>query len=373
MPAKPIKLFVDAHSFDTEFQGTQTFIREIYTRLLSTYPNVDIYWGAQNTERISELFPSVKPANILQYQKRRAAILRFVFDIPLFIKKHRFDFAHFQYLTPWHQYGCRYIVTTHDLLFNDFVSDFSPSYRLSRNFLFGRSIKNASIKTTVSDYSRERIAHHYNIPSGQIQVIPNGVNKPSILKEKAVKSIKEKYGLENFILCVSRIEPRKNQALLLEKYIKLELYKKHIPLVLIGKESVRVERLQQLIQKLTPEQNRLFHWYPQVEQQDLEAFYRACRLFVYPSRAEGFGIPPLEAAICGVPVLCSSATAMSNFDFFGPYTFNPDNEADFETSLAAIIEKPPADDFLKRITETVSQKYQWQQSTQLFYNLLLSD
>jgi glycosyltransferase involved in cell wall biosynthesis len=373
MKAKPIKLFVDAHSFDTEFQGTQTFIRELYTGLLNAYPELDIYWGVQHTEKIRELFPSVKLANILPYKKRKAAILRFVFDIPAYIKKYQFDFAHFQYLSPLRQRGCRYIITTHDVLFNDFPADFSFAYRVSRNLLFGRSIKNAAIKTTVSDYSKQRIAHYYNIPQSQIMVTPNGVSKPTLSKETAKQTIKAKFGIENFILYVSRIEPRKNQTLLLEKYIKLQLYKKHIALVFIGKESVRVARLQKAIQKLTPEQRAMFHWFPQVEQADLAAFYSACRLFVYPSKAEGFGIPPLEAAVCKVPVLCSSATAMSEFVFFEPYTFDPDNEDDFEIQLASIIAQPPSPMFLKNVAEIVSAQYQWQQSARLFYDALIAN
>lgn len=371
METKAIKLFVDAHSFDTGFQGIQTFIRNLYTSLLNTYPNLDIYWGVQNAENIREIFPSVKRHNILIYKKRKAGILRFAFDIPYYIKKHQFDFAHFQYLAPLKKSSCRYIVTTHDVLFNDFPAYFSFNYRTSRNFLFGLSIKNAAIKTTVSGYSRERVSKHYNIPAEQIKIIANGVTKPRLTKETARRLIKAKFGITDFILYVSRIEPRKNHAVLLEKYIKLQLYK-NIPLVFIGKESIQVKRLQNAVQNLTSEERSMFHWFPQVEHQYLEAFYLACKLFVYPSKAEGFGIPPLEAAICEVPVLCSSATAMSEFNFFEPYTFDPNNETELELKLSSILTDPPSEDFLKNVAGIVADTYQWQQSAQLFYELLTS-
>ncbi|MEO6522704.1 MAG: glycosyltransferase family 1 protein [Mucilaginibacter sp.] len=369
MASKCIKLFVDAHSFDAGFQGTQTFIRELYTQLLK-YPELDIYWGVEDGDKVKQLFPSVKPENILLYKKRRPAILRLVFDIPELIKKHKFDYAHFQYIAPMQQPNCKYIVTTHDVLFNDFPDSFSFAYRVSRNLLFGRSIKNAAIKTTVSNYSKERIAHHYGIPKEEIKVIPNGVSKLEISKEFARKNIKAKFGIENFILYVSRIEPRKNHVLLLSKYLKLELFKQNIPLVFIGQQSIRVKDLQDIIQKLTPYQKALFHWFPNVKQDDLNNFYAASRLFVYPSKAEGFGIPPLEAAVCEVPVLCSSATAMAEFEFFEPHTFNPDNEKEFESKLASIIANPPSQKGLKNTAEQILAKYQWQQSAYLFHNLL---
>jgi glycosyltransferase involved in cell wall biosynthesis len=370
MAAKPIKLFVDAHSFDAGFQGTQTFIRELYTQLLNHHPELDIYWGVEDADKIKQLFPSVKPENILLYKKRRPAILRFVFDIPTLIKKHKFDYAHFQYIAPLQQPNCKYIVTTHDVLFNDFPDSFSFAYRLSRNFLFGRSIKNAAIKTTVSNYSKERIAHHYGIPKEEIKVIPNSVSKFDVSKEFARQAIQAKFGIETFILYVSRIEPRKNHALLLDKYLKLELYKQNIPLVFIGLQSIEVKNLKNTIQKLTAQQRTLFHWFPQVGQGDLNNFYAASRLFVYPSKAEGFGIPPLEAAVCETPVLCSSATAMAEFGFFEPHTFDPDNEIEFEKKLALAIANPPSQKVLKNIAEQVLSKYQWRQSAHLFHNLL---
>src|SRR5690606_30269482 len=151
----------------------------------------------------------------------------------------------------------------------------------------------------------------------------------------------EKYGISNFILFVSRIEPRKNHLLLLEKYLKLELYKRGIALVLIGQESVAVPALKFRLQNLSNEQRRYIHWIRQVDQQDLRAFYAACSLFVYPSKAEGFGIPPLEAAMCGAPVLCSASSAMKSFDFFMPYMFDPENPQEFENKLAQIIHTPP--------------------------------
>jgi glycosyltransferase involved in cell wall biosynthesis len=214
----------------------------------------------------------------------------------------------------------------HDVLFNDFRSLFSWQYRFSRNFLFRRSIKQAALKTTVSAYSAGRISRHFDIPENQLHVIPNGISSAfgnGLSVERARDLVSEKYGIRNFILCVSRIEPRKNHLLLLDKFLELELYRQNISLVFIGHPSLQVTGLQKKIDRLTPEQKPFFHLINQVSQEDLEAFYQSCRVFVYPSGAEGFGIPPLEAAVCKVPVLCSNTTAMNDFVFLNHSLLTP--------------------------------------------------
>lgn len=374
MAAKKIKIFVDAHSFDKEFQGAQTFIRELYNRLINDHPELDIYIGARDTANISKLFPGLPAENILQYKNRGVNILRFVFDIPQLIKKHRFDFAHFQYICPRKIDGCQYIVTMHDMLFNDFRKDFPLLFSIPRNYLFGRSIINADIKTTVSDYSKGRICDYYSIPEHKVHIIANGVSNSLLQyqnsKQEAEQLIEQKFSIKNFILYTSRIEPRKNQLLLLKKYLDLKLYEQGIGLVFIGKESIKTPGLRQLIAGLTAEQQQYFLWIKQAEQADLAAFYRACRLFVYPSKAEGFGIPPLEAAVCGAPVLCSSETAMKSFGFFSPHTFNPADGDAFGQKLLQLAINPPGAVFTNWVAEQVEQQYNWQNSSTLFYNLL---
>ena len=377
MATNKIKIFVDAHVFDKEFQGAQTFIRELYTRLLADHPDLDIYFGANNTANISTIFPDLPKANILPYKKRNIGLLRLAFDIPALIKKHQFDFAHFQYIAPKNSPGCKYVVTMHDVLFNDFKQDFSYIYRISRNLLFGNSIKRAHIKTTVSAYSQQRICNYYNIPETDLHVIQNGVSYTLTnfhrSKKEAIEIVAQKFGIRNFILYTSRVEPRKNQLLLFNKYLKLELYKRGIALVFIGKDSIKIPALTQLIKGLSDDQKKLFYWIKQVDQPDLAAFYRACRLFVYPSKAEGFGIPPLEAAVCKAPVLCSSATAMQNFHFFEPYMFDPANEKDLERKLSLMIHSPPSDSFTAKVAKHVQQQYNWEKSSNMFYNLIQSN
>jgi glycosyltransferase involved in cell wall biosynthesis len=368
-----ITLFIDGHTFDKEFQGTHGFIRGLYAALSRKYSNIELYAGAQNTANLSKELPFIPASNILSYKKHASGFMRFIIDIPAHIKKYNFDFAHFQYTAPAAHHNCRYIVTLHDILFNDFREDFPLAYRLSRNIFFRKSFRKAAIKTTVSAYSRQRIARHYHIPAEKIDLIPNGPLADfgtGFTKQEATERISKKYGIKNYILYVSRIEPRKNQQLLLKKYLELELYKKGISLVLIGKQSINAVLFNQLMKSVNQEQSAFIHWLEQVPSEDIEAFYLASRLFAYPSKAEGFGLPPLEAALCKVPVLCSRATAMDDYSFFDPYRFDPSDENEFAYKLQSLLDTPPAPIQLDRIAANASETYSWERTADKFYQLL---
>lgn len=367
-----IKIFVDAHSFDKELQGAQTFIRELYTAILKHHPSVDVYIGAYHTKRIQEAFPGLHESRILPY--KNIGIRRLFSDIPAYIRKYGFEYAHFQYIAPRQVGKCRYIVTLHDLMYLERPQDFSKLYIETRRIFFRRSFMKAFLKTTVSEHSRNSISKYFGTDSSDIHVIPNAANHAFKSqygnKEKAADEIYAKYGIENFILYVSRIEPRKNHILLLKKYLQLQLYRKNIPLVFIGSKSIAVPELELVLNTLTPEQSRYIHHLSNIPQEDLYAFYASCRLFVYPSKGEGFGIPPLEAAFCGAPVLCSNVTAMQEFHFFEPYAFYPDNENEFEEKLIDMINNPVSEDFIKKVSLSVSEKYCWLKSAASFCNIL---
>jgi glycosyltransferase involved in cell wall biosynthesis len=372
MMHKPIKIFVDAHILDKGYHGTHTYVRDLYKQLLFLYPDLDVYFGTYDPALVTSIFPESDRVHILPYKNIRPTYLRFLSDIPAYIRKYRFDYAHYQYVgVPW-KTSCVSIVTLHDVLYKDYPWQFPLLYRWVRTLIFGNSLRRAGVKTTVSGYSRNRIAFHYRIPEEQIHVISNTVAPSSLMsRQTATERIAERYGLGNYILCVSRMEPRKNQLLLLDKYLSLHLYKEGIPLVFIGSPSLSVPGFEQRLRGLSPVQRASVHWFRQVSPEDLRAFYGACRVFIYPSGAEGFGLPPLEAALCRTAVLCSRNTAMESYRFFEPYTFDPSGAHELEDKLLDLVRNPPGEAFLQQVFEQVSELYAGSESAHTFYSLIL--
>lgn len=365
------KVFIDGYLLNKEPQGTRTYITELYKEVALMNPKTTFYFGCFKDDSMEKEFSNYSNIDFIYY-KKRSRIFRMIFEIPKLITYYKFDFAHFQYVIPFvRTKKCKYIVTIHDILFNNFSIYFSKSYRLKRNYLFKMSALKSDYLLTVSDYSKQAIQKRYKLKK-KVEITPNGVNESffSPYNKSAIRQkIKNTYGFDKFILYVSRIEPRKNQELLLKSYLESEIYKTNTHLVFIGAESIENRNFQQLRSKLNTKQKKKIHYYSKLSQDELVNFYKAAKLFVYPSLAEGFGIPPLEAGALKIPVLCANTTALKSYDFFKPYFCNPNNELEFIKTFNDFINDFESID-LDRIQVEIKKKYSWRDSAKILTSVL---
>lgn len=224
--------------------------------------------------------------------------------------------------------------------------------------MFRYSAKKSDFLCTVSRYSEERLKSIYELGKKKIYITPNGVKREYFTtfdKKEEQDYIEKKYGVKNYLLYVSRIEPRKNQQALIDHFSNLE---PNISLVFIGEKTQTTKKLEQKLAALNEETRKRIHFFSDLSEKDLISFLRAAKLFVYPSLAEGFGIPPLEAAATRIPVLCSNATAMEDFHFFEPYHIDFHQEEQIGDKIKEILSKTDTDR-LQYISSIVKEKYSW--------------
>lgn len=361
-----MRLFIDAHSFDHgNFEGVTTYLRGIYTNMVKSAPDVDFYFAACDTDNIVRIFGEAPNIHYLKY-KSGNKFLRLGREIPVLIKANGIDYAHFQYTLPLTK-KCREIVTIHDILFRDFPQYFSRKYRLVNNFLFGRSARRADILLTVSEYSKGRIAYHY-APRKEIHITPNGVSDDFALAAAgvAVGEYPEKY-----ILYVSRIEPRKNHAALLKAFRELKLWEQGYYLVFIGKKAIDTPELYAQYDEMPEDARKYVIFRHDVPFDELKEWYGGASLFVYPSLAEGFGIPPLEAAKADLSCLCSDRTAMKDFSFFGERHFDPEDTEALKAKILNVIGSPD-ERKTKEIQKVVAERYNWLAVAEKLYDIIVS-
>src|SRR5687768_1916770 len=107
-----IRIFVDAHVVDGPHQGTRTFIEQLYSELVHK-PGIRIFIAARNTAELKRVFENNENVVYVKYRSNNR-MHRLLVEIPYLLKKHKIDYAHFQYITPL-KTKCKTIVTTHDV------------------------------------------------------------------------------------------------------------------------------------------------------------------------------------------------------------------------------------------------------------------
>ena len=358
-----ISIFVDCHVFNESFQGTRTYLQGIYSELIKK-KDLHFFLGSDKPDYLTSVFGCHSNVTYIKY-KYHNKYLRLLIDIPQIIKKNKIDFAHFQYIvSPLKR--CKYIVTTHDVLFIDFPVFFPFFNRIVNTLIYKQSAKLADIRLTVSEYSRERIQQHFGL-SGY-EITPNAVDSvffEEYDKEYVKVKVTKEFSLKEYIIYVSRWEPRKNQQMVLKAFVDLGLYKKY-QLVFLGKDTLFNQEYNEIFGSLSTEVKKQIISFQNTDFQTMLLLLRGAKISVYPSIAEGFGIPPLESVAAKIPTICSNKTAMSDFDFFNNFYFDPYSQTDFNKKIIQILEEDLSSDF-EIIAQKIKEKYQWRKSAATLY------
>jgi glycosyltransferase involved in cell wall biosynthesis len=324
--------------------------------------DIDFYFAAQDTDNLARVFGRADHIHYVKFEQE-GSVARLFWEIPRLMTRLKIDYAHFQYVSPLVK-RCKEIVTVHDLLFMDLPEYFPLMYRLKNGALFYRSAKRADVCLTVSEYSKERIATHFRMDPKRIAVTPNSVLP--LEDDTELPDVRKRMGLNKFILCVGRVEPRKNLLMVAKAFVELNLYRQGYQLVFVGSKDLGYHAFFDYLEALPEEAKRQIRM-ESVPFEELVALYKTASLFVFPSVAEGFGIPPLEAVAYGCPLLCSHATVMAEFGLPEALYFDPHNLEELKRKMASALANPVCDEGLK---EKLLATFHWKKSADVLYQLI---
>lgn len=223
------------------------------------------------------------------------------------------DVTHFfNYIVPPFVHGKK-VVTVHDMVYKAFPETVRGRTRLMLETGLKKSMKRADIIVTDSEFSKREIIKYFPEHSGKIRVVPCGVDckrfRPCANPE-TIAEVKKSLDIDGeYFLYVGTIEPRKNLVRLIRAY---KVFTKHIKnppkLVLAGAKGWLCDDIYALVRKLGIDNQVIFTKY--VPSEDMTPLICGAMAFVFPSLYEGFGMPPLEAMACGVPVLTSGEASL---------------------------------------------------------------
>ncbi|MDW8395116.1 MAG: glycosyltransferase family 1 protein [Anaerolineae bacterium] len=205
----------------------------------------------------------------------------------------------------------RSAVFVHDLSFRSIPHTYPLSIRAYMRVLTAWAMARAQQIVLLSQFVLAELRRFYPRFAARAHVIYPGIRseftpQPQPSDEEVLRRHQLTPG---YVLSVSSIHPRKNTATLIRAYqlVRAQLGDACPPLVLVGQRYWGSEVLDQLDQ---PKDASAFRWLGYVPDEDLPALYRHATVFVYPSLYEGFGLPPVEAMACGVPVVCGDHTSL---------------------------------------------------------------
>ena len=355
-----MKIGIDAHAAESDGSGNCTYIRNLLKELRQVDSRNDYVLYVTNSRHpFYRGFSSYANFKIKQLAWKNP-LIRIPFALARETRRDNLDILHVQYIAPPFHEG-KLVATIHDLGFLHVPESFSRFEVLRSRFLIRMTANRADRIITGSHFSKNDIAERYKIDPAHIAVINHGVSADFKPEENASRTMKvlEKYGIQKpYILCVGRLNPRKNLTSLAQAFTMLKK-ERSIPhkLVIAGKEDFATRKIIQSIEAAGSPGDVVLTGF--VEDDDLPALYQGADVFLYPSLFEGVGLPVLEAMACGVPVIASDSSSLTEIVRDAGLLINPLDTGELRDALYKfIVDADTREKYIERGT-TRAEKFSW--------------
>jgi alpha-1,3-rhamnosyl/mannosyltransferase len=233
-------------------------------------------------------------------------------------------------------------------------------FRLGR-WLERRALRRARGLIAISEYTRSDLVQLLDIPRERIAVTHLGVHQgfaPASASE--VAALCRRYRMQpGYLLYVGGIDRRKNIPFLLEVLRVLVAQHPEVELVLAGRyrDDPDFPELVSRLRRSGLEQSVRLTGY--VPEEELSALYSGASLFVYPSLYEGFGLPPLEAMMCGAPVVAADRTALPEVLGHAALLVDPQEVGEFVEAIRSLLDHPERRRELSEAGRRHAKRFTW--------------
>lgn len=274
--------------------------------------------------------------------------------------RHGYDLYHEPNFIPLPA-DCPTIVTLHDLSVL-LHPEWHPADRVRQyERYFPRVLRQSAHFLTVSEFVRQEVIRKLGVASDRVSRVYNGI-RPELgrLPDEVVSARLKRLDLpERYLLHVGTIEPRKNVLTLLRAYCALpEKLRREWPLLLVGGWGWNVREVGDYLDKTARACGVRQLGY--VADRDLPVLYNGARALIYPSRYEGFGLPPLEMMACGGAVLASTAGALIETVGARAHLVHPDDVGGWRRALERVVADDDWWQTLCRNVDAVARPYTWE-------------
>jgi glycosyltransferase involved in cell wall biosynthesis len=181
-----------------------------------------------------------------------------------------------------------------------------------------------------------------------------------------INSVRNKYKIPegSYMLGLSTLEPRKNLDHIIRCFAQViqETKIQDLSLVLVGNPGWNYGKILEEISNHKLLANRVIVT-GRVADEDLAALYSGAIVFIYPSFCEGFGLPPLEAMQCGIPVITSNTSSLPEVVGDAGIMLDPTNTDGLCQSMLEIYNKPSLREAMSLKSLEQAKKFSWDKCT----------
>jgi glycosyltransferase involved in cell wall biosynthesis len=360
-----MRIGLDLHTMTQLMQGSRTYIHNLIKSILELDSKNDFYLYFSNLESVAT-DPIIKQRNVHPRTiVPSSRLIRLPISFPLKLTADKIDAFHCQYMAP-PLCPCPYLVSLHDIIHETHPQFYPPGLRFLMHHFYPISARRAAKVLTISQYSKSQITKIYKIPEEKIVVTYVGVSSAFCLIAdiEKIQRVADKYGISgSYILFVGRIEPRKNLRTLIDAYHLLKRsYKIGHQLVIAGMKDPLFKDFHNSISAKGARDSVVFTG--GVAENDLPYIYNGADLFVYPSFAEGFGLPVLEAMACGVPVITSNVTSLPEAVGDAGVMVPPENSEILADAMYRVLMDPGLQENMKQKGLRRAQLFSWRKTAE---------
>jgi glycosyltransferase involved in cell wall biosynthesis len=264
----------------------------------------------------------------------------------------------------------KHIVCIHDVNPRLFPQSYSRPFRLFYRGLLPALGRRAESITTVSQYSASQLEHFRIAPASKITVIPNG--HEHIDRWQATHSLgtRQAAGPATIVL-IGSPAPHKNIALMLRLADRLR--QRNIKLAIAGALDTKVFKLNEYETANSTSLKSVVGgviWLGRVSDKELAALLKDSLCLVFPSYAEGFGLPALEAMALGCPVIASDRASIPEVCGSAALYASPDDDRGWLENIIRLRTDPRLRRELVEKGIARAKIFSWRQSAQLYIRLM---
>jgi len=235
-------------------------------------------------------------------------------------------------LAPPRRLSLPVVVTVNDAIPWEHPEWLTRAHALHARLALAPAVRSAAAVLVPSLHTRERLlARVRGLAAQRVAVTPYGID-PRFSPGDGPP------GAAPFLLAVGTLQPRKNLEAALRAFERLAADGLEHRLVVVGARGWRDAELLGRVQR-SPAAQRI-DLLGRIGDDELLALYRGAACLLYPSRAEGFGFPPLEAMACGTPVVCADAGSLPEVVGDAALLVAPDDHDGLARAVAAVLAAP---------------------------------